>query len=50
MTAEWKKLGQYLLVKYIDGNIKREKDGQFERTEYGNWLPLQFLLVILNGG
>ncbi len=35
MTAEWKKLGQYLLVKYIDGNIKREKDGQFERTEYG---------------
>mgnify|MGYP004701536359 CR=1 FL=1 len=35
MTAEWKKLGQYLLVKYIDGNIKREKNGQFERTEYG---------------
>lgn len=35
MTTEWKKLGQYLLVKYIDGNIKREKDGQFERTEYG---------------
>ena len=35
MTSEWKKLGQYLLVKYIDGNIKREKDGQFERTEYG---------------
>ncbi len=35
MTAEWKKLGHYLLVKYIDGNIKREKDGNFERTEYG---------------
>ena len=35
MTEQWKKLGQYLLVKYIDGNIKREKDGQFERTEYG---------------
>jgi hypothetical protein len=35
MTAEWKKLGQYLLVKYMDGNIKREKDGQFERTETG---------------
>ena len=35
MTAEWKKLGHYLLVKYIDGNIKREKDGQFERTETG---------------
>ncbi len=35
MTAEWKKLGQYLLVKYMDGNIKKEKDGQFERTETG---------------
>ena len=35
MTARWKKLGQYLLVKYIDGNIKREKDGNFERTETG---------------
>ena len=35
MTSRWKKLGQYLLVKYMDGNIKREKDGQFERTETG---------------
>ncbi len=35
MTAEWKKLGHYLLVKYMDGNIKRERDGQFERTETG---------------
>jgi hypothetical protein len=35
MTAHWKKLGQYLLVKYMDGNIKREKDGDFERTETG---------------
>ncbi len=35
MTEEWKKLGHYLLVKYIDGNIKKEKDGKFERTEYG---------------
>ncbi len=33
MTARWKKLGQYLMVKYTDGNIKREKDGKFERTE-----------------
>ncbi|MBG0860885.1 MAG: C69 family dipeptidase [Bacteroidales bacterium] len=29
---QWKKLSEYLLVKYIDGNIKREKDGQFERS------------------
>jgi dipeptidase len=35
MTVRWKKLGQYLLVKYMDGNIKKEKDGQFERTETG---------------
>jgi len=35
MTGRWKELGQYLLVKYIDGNIKKEADGQFERTETG---------------
>jgi dipeptidase len=30
----WKKLSQYLLVKYIDGNIKKEKDGRFEPNRY----------------
>ncbi len=35
MTATWEKLFQYLMVKYIDGNIKKEKDGVFERNEYG---------------
>ncbi len=35
VTARWEKLWHYLLVKYLDGNIKREKDGQFERTETG---------------
>ncbi|MCD6354066.1 MAG: C69 family dipeptidase, partial [Prolixibacteraceae bacterium] len=35
MTTTWKKLGQYLLVKYMDGNVKREKNGKFERTESG---------------
>jgi len=35
MTSSWKQLGRYLLVKYMDGNIKPEKDGQFERTETG---------------
>lgn len=35
MTKRWKELGQYLLIKYLDGNIKREKDGKFERTETG---------------
>jgi dipeptidase len=33
MFATWKKLDAYLLVKYIDGNVKKEKDGKFERTE-----------------
>ncbi len=27
--TEWKSLSEYLLVKYIDGNIKNEKDGKF---------------------
>jgi len=35
MTKKWKELGHYLLVKYMDGNIKREKDGEFERSETG---------------
>lgn len=34
-TARYKELGIYLLVKYLDGNVKREKDGAFERTEWG---------------
>lgn len=28
-TSDWKKLGEYLMVKYIDGNVKIEKDGKF---------------------
>ncbi len=35
MTADWEKLFEYLLIKYMDGNIKKEKDGQFERNEWG---------------
>ncbi|MDR3129553.1 MAG: C69 family dipeptidase [Tannerellaceae bacterium] len=34
-TERWKRLGEYLLVKYIDGNVKKEKDGQFVRNPYG---------------
>jgi len=33
-TAAWKKLGEYLLVKYMDGNIKKEKDGKFVQNEF----------------
>ncbi len=32
-TERWKKLGEYLMVKYIDGNIKKEKDDKFLRTK-----------------
>lgn len=35
MMKRWNELDQYLLVKYIDGNIKQEKDGKFLRTETG---------------
>jgi dipeptidase len=28
----WKNLSHYLLIKYIDGNIKKEKDGQFLKS------------------
>jgi dipeptidase len=34
-TARWKKLGEYLLVKYIDGNVKKEQNGAFQRNPYG---------------
>lgn len=32
---QWKLLSEFLLVKYMDGNIKIEKDGQFKRTSTG---------------
>ena len=38
-TADYHKLGDYLLVKFLDGNIKKEKDGQFERNPQG--VPVQ---------
>ena len=34
-TARWKSLGEYLLVKYIDGNVKKEENGHFKRNPYG---------------
>ena len=35
MMTEWNKLDQYLLVKYMDGNVKKEENGKFKVTEYG---------------
>lgn len=34
-TARWKKLGEYLMVKYLDGNVKKEANGRFLRNPYG---------------
>ncbi len=34
-TKDFKALGDYLLVKYLDGNVKREKNGEFEYTPDG---------------
>lgn len=31
----WKELFQYLTVKHIDGNLKKEKDGEFMLNEHG---------------
>ncbi|HPR32314.1 MAG TPA: C69 family dipeptidase, partial [Prolixibacteraceae bacterium] len=33
--TRWKGLGQFLLIKYKDGNVMKEKNGVFERTETG---------------
>ena len=34
-TAAWKELGIYLFVKYLDGQQRKEKDGDFLRNAYG---------------
>ena len=34
-TAAWKELGIYLFVKYLDGQERKEKDGEFLRNPYG---------------
>lgn len=34
-TSAWKELGIYLFVKYLDGQERKEQDGQFLRNAYG---------------
>ncbi len=34
-TAAWKELGIYLFIKYLDGQQRKEQDGQFLRNPYG---------------
>lgn len=38
-TSDYKDLGQYLFVKYLDGNIKKEENGAFKRSADG--MPVQ---------
>ena len=33
--AEWKSFGEYLIVKYMDGVIKKEENGRFINNEFG---------------
>ena len=36
MFNEWKRLSEFLLVKYIDGNVKKtDENGRFKTTPYG---------------
>ena len=39
MLGEWKKLGEYLIVKYNDQAVKKEKDGKFLLTPDGLAVP-----------
>lgn len=34
LVTRWEKLFEYLLVKFIDGNIKQEENGEFKWNEY----------------
>ena len=39
---QWKELGEFLQVKYLDGNLKQEKDGEFLRNPWGYPQPPSF--------
>ena len=39
MFNRWKSLSQYLLVKYMDGNIKKEKNGRFQDNGHDKHIP-----------
>jgi dipeptidase len=35
MVGQWRELDKYLLLKYIDGNVKKEENGKFKLNEHG---------------
>ncbi len=38
-VERWNRLFEFLLVKYMDGNMKQEENGVFKRNDYGYPLP-----------
>ncbi len=40
-TETWRELGNFLLVKFMDGNIKPSKNGKFLKNKYG--LPVKII-------
>ena len=36
MVADWQRLYFYLVTKFIDGQERKEENGQFKRNSYGN--------------
>ena len=41
-VKRWKELGEFLLVKFLDGNLKQEKDGELLRNPWGYPQPPSF--------
>ncbi|MBR1427104.1 MAG: C69 family dipeptidase [Paludibacteraceae bacterium] len=35
VVVDWQNLGTYLMVKYIDGQVRKEEDGRFKRNAWG---------------
>ena len=53
LVADWQKLGIYLMTKFLDGQERKEENGDFKRNQYGhsvgpNRLPLPepFLKIV----
>jgi dipeptidase len=41
-VTRWKELGEFLLVKFLDGNVKQEENGRFLRNQWGYPQPPSF--------
>ena len=36
LVAEWQRLGTYLFTKFLDGQERKEENGQFKRNRHGH--------------